>query len=520
MRFAFRCDSSLRIGSGHVMRCLALAETLSRHSHASIFFCRELEGNVQSEIRSRGYEVQVLSKPSRQVSADPGRSFYAEWLEVSLDQEIRDFAEALERSDPFDWIVVDHYALDQAWETRARNRGAKLLVIDDLANRPHDCEILLDQNFFQTAERRYGEFLPENAVSLLGPRFALLRQEFRDFRTAANRRSKVNRILVATGASDRSGAMRKCLEALRSIPGAKLEVTAILGAHEPDREFIEKSFAAEGHYKISGPIQDFARHMLASDLYIGAGGTTTWERLCLGLPGIVIATAENQEQLSTELSQAGFGKYLGRSAEVSASRIREAVEEFLANPESLGQFSEAGMRLVDGEGTERVTRWLEIAPIQFRPANLQDAELLWKWANDPLTRASAFNTSSIPWDSHLSWLEAKLKSPESRLLIAETCTGAPLGQIRFDLQRDSTAVIDVSVAPEYRSLGMGKHLIAKAVSNFWDTGIANRVVAWVKDSNIASRLSFSGAGFEGAPARVEAGESIWRFERHKGKRTP
>ncbi|WP_303674381.1 UDP-2,4-diacetamido-2,4,6-trideoxy-beta-L-altropyranose hydrolase [Vampirovibrio chlorellavorus] len=339
MKVLFRADASVATGTGHVVRCLTLAQRLAQAGMAITFACRHLPGDMNRWIAEQGFAL--LTWEDNDPAASPPR-----------------LLQYLRQTRP-DWVVVDHYQLDAAWEGSLRDGVGKILVIDDLADRPHHCDVLLDQNYFTRPQDRYQGLIPPTAQCLLGPRFALLRPEFSATRAellASGRRQQaaLKRIQVCFGGSDPTGETLNVLEALSglSLPGCIVDV--IVGASNPAREDIEARCQNQPGWHFHCQTPHMARLMAEADLAIGAGGTTTWERLCLGLPAIVIAVADNQRQISQEVADAGAQLYLGTTGTISPEQIAQTVLTFARNPALLKSYTDNGLRLVDGGGTHRI----------------------------------------------------------------------------------------------------------------------------------------------------------------------
>ena len=291
MRVVFRVDSSLDIGTGHVMRCLTLGERLKESGIAVTFICRDLPGNLSGYIESRGFAVQRLPAPSTLTAAGLSTHNYGAWLGVHWQDDAAQTAELLAQSGAVDWLVVDHYALDAGWERRLRPLVQKIMAIDDLANRTHDCDLVLDQNFYLDLEDRYDRLVPTQCVKLLGPRYALLRPEFRQARKNLRERDgQVKRILVFFGGSDAGNETAKALEAIRLLNRPEIAVDVVVGGINPHRRQIEELCAGWPATTCHCQVNNMAELMAGADLAIGAGGTTTWERCCLGLPSVTSAS--------------------------------------------------------------------------------------------------------------------------------------------------------------------------------------------------------------------------------------
>lgn len=351
MRVAIRADASIGIGSGHVMRCMTLAEELKAGGAEVIFICRELNGHYCEQIEESGYEVMRLPAPQGRTALDT-QPMHASWLGVTLDREQADIDARLPRMSVFDWIVVDHYALDMRWERAVASRTKRILVIDDLADRPHLCDLLLDQNL--SAPQRYGELVPTACRILTGPRYALLRREFRAARNALRRRDgTVRSVLIFFGGTDAGGETDKALDALDRISGAALTGDVVVGGNNP-RAAALKSRCEKSGLRFHVGTAHMAELMANADLALGATGTTTWERAALGLPALVVSIAANQEYIARTAHEAGLVTWLGRGTDVTADDWARALEHALATPEALRRQAATARETVDAQGAARV----------------------------------------------------------------------------------------------------------------------------------------------------------------------
>lgn len=301
MNITFRTDSSTQIGTGHVMRCLTLANALKEQGAHCQFICREHDGHIIEHIERQGFTVHRLANnPDASTiinKSTPTVLAHAAWLGVSQEQDAHECINLL-KEQQIDWLVVDHYALDKRWQNRLRPHTQKIMVIDDLADREHDCDLLLDQNLGRE-EKDYTALAPSHCQFLIGPNYALLRPEFAQWReTSLKRRQagELNKVLISLGGVDKDNVTGQLLKALQqaNIP-RDIEFTVILGAANPHLEHVKESAAL-----LSNPttvlvgVNNMAELMASSDLAIGAAGVTSWERCCLGLPSIVLVLAENQ----------------------------------------------------------------------------------------------------------------------------------------------------------------------------------------------------------------------------------
>ena len=331
---AVRVDSSEMIGSGHLMRCLTLAERMCFDGAEVHFICRDLAGNLNHLIEERGFALHILPRHA------PERSLigYEAWLTVMPNLDAAETAEVLRAIQPVSRLVVDSYALDASWEQKMRPLVSEIFVIDDLANRRHDCDFLLDQNFYRDLQHRYDDLVSEKCKLLLGPRHALLRQEFYEVKARlVPRDGSLRRILVFYGGSDRTQETEKAIRALVQLQLPSVAVDVVVGGSNPRREQIERLCRQHDFLRYHCQVENMAELMANADLCLGAGGTTTWERCFLGLPTIVTAIAENQFEICRDCAEAGLIYSLGRWDKVTDRDIIRAVQEFL-NVNSLSRF--------------------------------------------------------------------------------------------------------------------------------------------------------------------------------------
>lgn len=353
-RIAFRADASVEIGTGHVMRCLALADALAREGAEFHFLCRPQPGDLNGLIRARGDSLHDLAPPQPGWRASGGPA-HAGWLGMDWQGDAAEVAPLLAGLRP-DWLVVDHYALDAAWEAAMRPYVGRLMVIDDLADRPHACDLLLDQNLGRR-EADYAALLPAGAPVLAGPRYALLRPEFAALRAeslARRRQPRLGRLLVTMGGIDRDNVTERVLDALDgcALP-PDLEITVVMGPHAPWREQVEARAARmrnATHVRVG--VDDMARLMTDSDLAIGAAGSTSWERCALGLPSILLVLAENQRSIAESLHQQEAAIAVACAREATACIAQQLTAGTLVS--FLQRLSRGAAAIVDGEGAARV----------------------------------------------------------------------------------------------------------------------------------------------------------------------
>lgn len=363
MRVMFRADASLQMGTGHIMRCLTLADALRAQGVDCQFFCREHPGNLIDLIRGKAYTVHVLPLlPEKAASALPGGASvaldelpYGYWLGTTQEQDAEACATILAALSP-DWLIVDHYALDVRWEIMLKQHYRKLMVIDDLADRSHWCDLLLDQNLGRCPED-YRSLLPGHCQLLIGPSYALLRSEFAALRpTALARRQQpgVQDVLIALGGVDQHNYTGTIIDALKNsdlLPGVRL--TVVLGATAPHLECVRASVSeCLWPVEVLSGIDDMAERMMRADLAIGAGGGSAWERCCLGLPTLLVILAENQKSASYALAAMGAAILLDLELPLGA-QLQSAFAR-LKDPSTLRLLTDAASRVTDGGGVEHI----------------------------------------------------------------------------------------------------------------------------------------------------------------------
>lgn len=358
MNIAIRVDSSLIIGTGHVMRCLTLAEELRDKGVGILFICREHPGNLCEMLEEDDFRVVRLDsgQGGESETGDAQQPAHASWLGVEQASDAKQTIAILQGNAPWDWVIVDHYALDYRWESAMRSVADKIMVIDDLADRKHDCELVLDQNYFPAPETRYHGLLPEKCKKLFGPEYALLRSEFRQARAFCRMRGNgIVRVLVYFGGNDPDNLTGMALKVLGRQKLKHLLVDAVVGPNNPHLENLKKQAQTRHGTRLHIQPASFVELMLRADFCIGAGGTTTWERLCLGLPSQVISTAANQVEVSRELSRLGRICYLGHKSNVTENDIFDGIFSFMRGGPN-NSFDSCNTFTVDGCGSERVVR--------------------------------------------------------------------------------------------------------------------------------------------------------------------
>jgi UDP-2,4-diacetamido-2,4,6-trideoxy-beta-L-altropyranose hydrolase len=242
-------------------------------------------------------------------------------------------------------------------------------------------------------------------------------------------------------------------------------------------------------------VDNMAALMSAADLFVGAGGTSAWERCCMALPALVLATADNQITQSEALARAGAHLYLGPVHSVTKEQLARLIEETLRLPDLLLHMAEQGRNIVDGRGSIRVANRIKsFAPIRLRRAESGDSRSLFDWRNHPSTRRYALDPTEIEWDVHERWVAAVLADPDRELLIAEQ-EGRPVGVLRYDISVDR-ARISIYLVPGMAGHGLGPRILLAGEEWLQDHWLTVRVLeAEIRPENLASLGAFLSAGF-------------------------
>lgn len=356
MRVLIRADSSQRIGSGHVMRCLTIAMELRKRGAEVLFVCRDLPGNGIGRIRDQaGFAVAVLARPYRAGPepeiADNADNAVATWLGTDWATDLKEVSAALSSGGygkgKWDWLLLDHYSLDDRWENGAREFADRILVLDDIANRAHACDVLIDQNFYPDAASRYRDLAPPTCQCLLGPEYALLRPEFHSAAKSLRRRDgRVGRIHVFYGGADPTDETGKAVAVLSRLGKPGLEFDIVTGGLNPNRERLREACRELPNATYHCDVGNMAELEDRADLCLGAGGTATWERSFLGLPTLTTIIADNQAETTLALGAIGALHCVGYAREATPERLRESLAYYLGRPEAVRAMSEKARSLM------------------------------------------------------------------------------------------------------------------------------------------------------------------------------
>jgi UDP-2,4-diacetamido-2,4,6-trideoxy-beta-L-altropyranose hydrolase len=467
-----RADASFAIGTGHVMRCMALGQAWHDAGGQAIFVMAEATPAVEERLRGEGFEVERPVVPV-------GSAADAEEISQLADEQSAS------------WVVVDGYEFGAEYQASLKRRGLKVLFIDDNGHARHySADLVLNQNAHASEE-----LYPSRDSStrlLLGPRFAMLRREFKSWRGWERKiPAAARRALVTMGGSDPDNVTQLVAQAILSADG--FDATIVAGGSNPHLARL-RALADSNPLRLVENTSSMPELIASADVAVAAAGTTSWEMCFLGLPALLLVLADNQLGVADKLNEQGIMVNLGRAHEVAQSFIATELRKLADSPVRRREMSERGRALVDGRGAERVVSALKRESLCIRLVAQEDCKLLWEWANDPVARASAFSAETISWDDHSVWFRQKLSDRNCRIFVALDASGLPAGQVRIE-RTVSQADIDISIDGRFRGVGYASRLIELASDRAfaeWDLGQLN---AFVKPENVASAKAFERAGF-------------------------
>ena len=475
MKLLIRADGNARIGTGHVMRCLSLAQGWKRSGGDAVFGAAEITSSLEDRLRTAAIPFSKINFPIGSAG--------------DAEQTIQ-----LARAQHADWVVADGYSFDAEYQQQIKQAGFRLLLLDDFGHAEHYfADLVLNQNLHANAalysKREAGTRL------LLGTGFALLRQEFaacqawkRDIPATARK------VLVTLGGGDPDNVTGMVIEALAQW--SEIEAKVVVGGSNPYVEKLKSKICNQkSKIELIMDAKNMPELMAWADVAIAAGGTTSWELAFMGLPSLVIVLADNQIDVAHRLDSEGVSINLGAFSKLGPEKIASALKSLLEDAAQRSAMAHAGRQLVDGNGVGKVVTRLRAAAVTLRPASIEDARRFWEWANDPGVRASAFSPEPIPWEAHQKWFAAKLTSPDSRIFVGLNGGGTPFGQIRFDWNSEGAVEIDVHVDAGARQSGLGSALICAGADEALALPSVQTLHAHIKLDNVASIRAFEKAGF-------------------------
>lgn len=470
------------MGTGHIMRTIALAQAWGQNGGSVVFLCAQITPDLEKRIKDGGFRVDNLD-------VAPGDRDDLEATRSSIDH--------YSPNDPTAPVVLDGYQFSAGFQRGLKKAGCRLLAVDDYGHADfYHADFVLNQNIY-ACESIYDR-RSDCTRLLLGPKYSLLRREFSKLHGWKRRiAGKAIKVLVTLGGADADNVTKKVIDALAGSP---FEMKVAIGGCNPH---LPSLFHAATNATKEGTVtelvvnpSDMPSLMEWADMAIAAGGSTCWELALAGLPPLLIVLADNQEKNAHELERRGFGIFLGRDTEFDPCSFRATAERLAGDQNLRALFASRGKAMVDGLGAARVAALLaEVDLFEFRQASEADFRLLWELANNPGTRANSFDSSAIPWETHCTWCREKLADPRCVLWIVSTAAFGNVGCIRFDDQSGDT-VVSLSLFPQARGKGLGPKIIKQACSRIFENQEVSIIHALIKPANQASKKAFEMAGFQ------------------------
>lgn len=501
-RIAVRVDASAVMGTGHLRRCLSLAQALVELGAQVLLLARRLDEvapHVLAKASLTGVQVQWLPAPDPSLPSGPPFS-HRDWAGVPAQQDAAETVAALQSSS-VDWLVIDHYAFDQTWHQQVRQGlGCPILVIDDLADRGLDAEVLLDHNLDADHLAKYAGVLRRTPRLLAGPRYALLSPVYR-CAPPYRHHDTVRSLGVFMGGTDPGSASARVLRTCRQAGFTGL-VEVVSSSVNPHLAELQAACAALPPTRLTLDEPDLSAFFARHDLQIGAGGGASWERCCMGVPSIGLVLAANQLAVLPELSKMQVlqvARFDEDSDLAEVPALSQVVKDLLQDSAARRGLGERAARLVDGRGAQRVALSLLRDFLCLRPAAMDDAPMLHAWRNHPVVRAVSGSQEPISLEDHRAWMERVLASARRWLFVAEVGRLA-VGSIRFDQGAAGQLEVSLYLDPDVLGLGLGPRLLLageEAMSG--RLGREFTVLARVLPDNESSRRLFEACGYLGGP---------------------
>jgi len=468
------------LGGGHVMRCVTLAAVLHHQE----------------------WVIKLASTPETMRVVE---GLLPEWLgHLHIHGEDEADPQALKntRSDGCQVLIVDHYGLDAGYEKELKGWAEKIVVIDDLANRPHDCDVLIDQTPFRTPHI-YKSLVPSRCTALCGADYALLRPQFAQLRFSTVRVPEDHfpprRIAVFMGMGDQNCLSAKALEGIAES-GLNAEVKVFLGAHSPARAPVEDFARNHSNVDVRINDQNISNHLAWADLAIGTAGTAAWERCCLALPTITMTITDphndNQRETAKVLGEKGAALILGEGIKVQVSDIASSIRKFISNRDEYEAMSAAAAGICDGLGASRTAMYLapylcrDGAALTLRRLVLEDSDAVYRWQTTPDVRKYFRDPNPPSPERHSGWMAERVASMSAVTEIILR-NGQAAGMIRLDPLAEGGFEVSILVSPDFQGggVGTGALMLARQLIPFAD------FKAYVDPRNAASLTAFSRAGY-------------------------
>jgi len=472
------------------MRCLALAQAWQDGGGDAVFVTSTGNPRIESRLHDEDIQVELLSS------------------EAGSDDDARETVAVARRSDAAR-VVVDGYRFGGDFQQSVKDAGLRLLVLHDYGHAKHYwADLVLNQNLHADGSL-YSAREPHTRL-VLGPRYALLRREFAQWRDWKRTIPEVAcKILVTLGGGDPDNVTLNIIEALDRVEVDGLQAIVVVGANNPHYQQLQAAAErSSASIRLQSNVGNMPELMAWADVAVTGGGSTNWELAFMGLPSLIVVLADNQQSVARRLADAGAAIDLGWHESLDAGKLVEQLRDVIHMPARRREMSDRGRDVVDGEGAGRVLLRLSGNRARIRKARQDDCELLWTWANEPGVRAMSFSTEPIPWNEHVAWFTSRLGEPACLIYLGLDENDVPIGQVRFDVEQNE-AKISVSIAREHRGQGYGSLLIDLGAAEVFRRTDCLKIHAFIKPNNDGSITAFERSGFRStATARVRDCEAL------------
>ena len=504
-QIAIRVDASTRMGTGHVMRCITLAKKLKENNCRIIFLSKQHNGHLNSFIEASGFELISLSKPINNIDNEQDDKH---WLGCHFQDDANECIQKLLQVieiPKIDLLIVDHYSLDYQWQTQLLPHCKKIMVIDDLANRKHLGDILLDQTYGRV-KQDYQKLVPKECNLLLGQSFILLRDEFYQNRELAkenrfnkalqtqSKQNKHNKVLISLGGTDPDNMASQILSWLikNNTANNELSVCLVASATSHFLDGLQSLTQAHSWINIVTQPPSMAALMLDATIAIGSSGATAWERCCLGLPTLSIISAANQQLVSHNLQAAGAIINLGWFSELTETGFNNALNTLLYNQQQYQKMVSHSFACCDGLGVNKVVKRVmqTITTIELRLATTKDKEIVFEWQSDKSIRQYFKQPTTPTWAEHCHWFENNLSNAKSSLYLIYYNDTA-VGTLRLDENKPHEYEVSILISISAQGKGIALAALNK-IPQLKEHGL---FFADIHHRNVNSYHVFKKAGF-------------------------
>jgi len=486
-----RVDSSFRIGTGHVSRCLRLAEELEHKGARVIFMCADLPGNISSSISELGFDIELFEPPADEGAMESIEELWPTGAQIIDASRTSKWAHAINA----DVVIVDHYALSQVWESQLSANGLRVIALDDLPGKSHASALVIRPgvSLASSAAQDSGR----DSRELSGPRYAMVPKEFceaRHFKKSLSG-SRTNRVLVFFGGVDAGNASEQVVDSIieAQISGCSIEL--VLGSGNPHSKVLTEKYKEYPNVTIHSSLPSLSEIISRCDAAVGAGGVSAFECAAAGLPTVLFSLSENQIAVCKELDSYGMAQYFGGFESFRSTDFIPQFSNFLRDLPRLRRAPDSP-EYIDCLGVKRIAELVYPSSpesLLVRIARPADIGTYFSWVNEPTVRRNSLNSASIAFDEHRQWFFQSLGDANAVMLVFEL-ESLPIAQVRFEVG-DECWRLNYSLDEIVRGRGWAKIIIGQAVSWLRSHRDSRRIDAVVKASNSASEAALIAAGF-------------------------